>query len=151
MGTCWVMLMGLSWPILWPGGLQDLVAPRCLSRQGRAWSPAFPRGLRRFFLLQTKYTKSPHTARGGIQGSACSLPSTSGSLSLAELSGCRGGREGENPELCHGAKPGLKWGWNSGMMPWVAQVGQGWVLGRSGFLGFTSANEPLRRSWSSSF
>lgn len=32
--------------------------------------------------------------------------------------------------LCHGAKPGLEWGWNPGMMPWVAQGEQeqdGWA------------------------
>lgn len=65
--------------------------------------------------------------------------------------------------LCHGAKRGLKQEWNPGMLPWVAQVGQGrdgreeqlgWVLGKSDFLAFTSENEllkRLRRSWSNSF
>lgn len=49
-------------------------------------------------------------ARSGIQGSARSLPSTSGSLSLAEPSSCTAGEGGgrergrETPMRCHGGK-----------------------------------------------
>lgn len=39
--------------------LQDLLALRLVCSQGRAWSPAFLQGLSTYFLLKTKYTKSP--------------------------------------------------------------------------------------------
>lgn len=39
--------------------LQDLLALWLVCSQGRAWSPAFLQGLSTYFLLKTKYTKSP--------------------------------------------------------------------------------------------
>lgn len=39
--------------------LQDLLALLLVCSQGRAWSPAFLQGLSTYFLLKTKYTKSP--------------------------------------------------------------------------------------------
>lgn len=114
--------MGFSWSILQAKG-RGLAVPElpglCLVLQG----------LHIFFSFKQNIQKRAHTARSGIQGSARALPATSGSLSLAELSSCRGERQAgrEGRRFCHGVKGGLKWGWDSGMLLWV-----GWQGGAAG-------------------
>lgn len=110
-------------------------------------------------------------ARSGIQGSARSLPSTSGSLSLAEPSSCTAGEGGgrergrETPMRCHGGKARAEMGtafrdavvgglaprllaWAGtgllGMRPGRCRLG--WAMDRAGFPDGRLSNSVLKMS-----
>lgn len=142
------MLMDLSWPILQPKG-RGLAGPEL---PGLFLVPGLPPRAPHFSSFKQNIQRVL-TARSGIQGSACSLPSTSGSLSLAELSSCTGEKERHREGGRERGSRALPWskaraemgiefrdaavGASSGTRtPWQL----GWVLGKSDFLGFRLSN-----------